>query len=70
MAQHLETTSSQKHLGRVLTALIPSVISFPSFQLLDFAQLNWIVVLAPLTGGRAPWSTIRRLSRATQRHLK
>ena len=69
MAQHLETTSSQKHLGRVLTALIPSVISL-SFQLLDFAQLNWIVVLAPLTGGRAPRSTIRRLSRATQRHLK
>ena len=58
MAQHLETTSS---LQRVLTALIPSTITFVLSQILDFAPLNWIVVLAALTGGWAHWSTIRRL---------
>ena len=45
----------------VLTALIPSIISFPPSQLLDFAPLNSIVVLAPLTVARVHRSTIRRL---------
>ena len=45
----------------VLTALIPSTTSFPPFQLLEYAQLNWLVVLAPLTGGRARRSTARQL---------
>ena len=31
------------------------------FQLLEFAQLNWLVVLSSLTGGQTRQSTIRRL---------
>ena len=36
---------------------------FSPFQLLEFAQLNWIVIFTPLTGGRAHRSTIRWLCR-------
>ena len=53
--------TSRMALQWVLTALIPSVTSFPPFQLLEFAQLNWLVVLASLTGGQARQSTFRRI---------
>ena len=43
---------------------------FPPFQLLEFAQLNWLVVVAPLTRGWACQSTLCRLCRRRYGSIK